>query len=184
MSIGTAALCPGGRERGRPGGVAREHLGLDGLDVVGAVRRLVLGLLVLHGVDDLVISGSNSRARHGADDVVDLADGGVGALGAVVGVRRRERRRLAAGRARAREDEERLGDELCEGFGAVRRSWRFWRRRGEVVREFPAFPRAFRDDRRSQGAVSARRPRAVKAVVARRRLTSLNRRCRRATLKP
>ena len=39
--------------------------------------------------------------------------------------------------------------------------------------EFPAFPRAFRDDRRSQGAVSARRPRAVKAVVARRRLTTL-----------
>ena len=102
-----------------------------------------------------------------------MADGGVGALGAVVGVRRRERRRLTARGARAREDEERLGDELCEGFGAVRRSWRFWRRRGEVVREFPAFPRAFRDDRRSQGAVSARRPRAVKAVVARRRLTTL-----------
>ena len=51
--------------------------------------------------------------------VVDGADGGVGALGAVEGVRRGERRRLTAGRARAREDEERLGDELCEGFGAV-----------------------------------------------------------------
>ena len=47
--------------------------------------------------------------------VVDDADGGVGALGAVVGVRRRERRRLTARGARAREDEERLGDELCEG---------------------------------------------------------------------
>ena len=47
--------------------------------------------------------------------VVDDADGGVGALGAVVGVRRGERRRLTARGARAREDEERLGDELCEG---------------------------------------------------------------------
>ena len=129
------------------------RLGLDRLDVVGAVRgRLVLGLLVLHRIDHLIISRRDRRARDGA--------GG-------------ERRRLPAGRARAGEDEERLGDELCEGFGAVRRSWRFWRRRGEVVREFPAFPRAFRDDRRSQGAVSARRPRAVKAVVARRRLTTL-----------
>ena len=47
--------------------------------------------------------------------VSDVADGGVGALRAVVGVRRGERRRLTARGARAREDEERLGDELCEG---------------------------------------------------------------------
>ena len=63
---------PRGRERstrrGSAGGL-EARLGLDGLDVVGAVRRrLVLGLLVLHGVDDLVVSGSNRRARHGADD--------------------------------------------------------------------------------------------------------------------
>ena len=74
---------------GSAGGL-EARLGLDGLDVVGAVRgRLVLGLLVLHG--------------------------GVGALGAIVGVRRGERRRLTARGARAREDKERLGDELCEG---------------------------------------------------------------------
>ena len=47
------------------------RLGLDGLDVaVGAVRRgrLVLGLLVLHGVDDLVVGRRDGRARDGADD--------------------------------------------------------------------------------------------------------------------
>ena len=71
------------------------RLGLDRLDVVGAVRgRLVLGLLVLHRIDHLIISRRDRRARDGA--------GG-------------ERRRLPAGRARAGEDEERLGDELCEG---------------------------------------------------------------------
>ena len=48
-----------------------ERLGLDGLDVgVGAVRRrrLVLGLLVLHGVDDLVVGRRDRGARDGADD--------------------------------------------------------------------------------------------------------------------
>ena len=46
------------------------RLGLDGLDVgVGAVRsRLVLGLLVLHGVDGLVVGRRDGRARDGADD--------------------------------------------------------------------------------------------------------------------
>ena len=47
------------------------RLGLDGLHVgVGAVRRgrLVLGLLVLHGVDDLVVGRRDGRARDGADD--------------------------------------------------------------------------------------------------------------------
>ena len=43
------------------------RLGLDGLHVgVGAVRgRLVLGLLVLHGVDDLIIGRRDGRARLG-----------------------------------------------------------------------------------------------------------------------
>ena len=47
------------------------RLGLDGLHVgVGAVRRgrLVLGLLVLHGVDDLVVGRRDRGARDGADD--------------------------------------------------------------------------------------------------------------------
>ena len=47
------------------------RLGLDGLHVgVGAVRRsrLVLGLLVLHGVDDLVVRRGDRGARDGADD--------------------------------------------------------------------------------------------------------------------
>ena len=64
----------GERERGRPSAASRgsiRRLGLDGLDVgVGAVRcrRLVLGLLVLHGVDDLVVGRRDGRARDGADD--------------------------------------------------------------------------------------------------------------------
>ena len=57
------------RPRRERGGLY-DRLGLDGLDVgVGAVRgRLVLGLLVLHGVDDLVVGRRDGRARDGADD--------------------------------------------------------------------------------------------------------------------
>ncbi len=66
------------------------------------------------GHRDGLDEGDRQVLGHEGSDVDD-ADGGVGALGAVEGVRRGERRRLAAGRARAREDEERLGDELCEG---------------------------------------------------------------------
>jgi len=58
---------------------------------------------------------SSARSAAGSFSASYDADGGVGALGAVVGVRRGERRRLTARGARAREDEERLGDELCEG---------------------------------------------------------------------
>ena len=73
---------------------------------------------------------------------LDGLDVGVGAVRGrlVLGL---ERRRLAARGARAREDEERLGDELCEGGGAVRRAILAF-----LAAEFPAFPRAFRDDRR------------------------------------
>ena len=61
---GEGALNPS-RERGG----LEARLGLDGLDVVGAVRgRLVLGLLVLHGVDDLVVRRGDRGARDGADD--------------------------------------------------------------------------------------------------------------------
>ena len=54
----------GERERGRPSAASRgsiTRLGLDGLDVFGAVRRLVLGLLVLHGVDDLDVAKPSCR---------------------------------------------------------------------------------------------------------------------------
>ena len=51
MSIGTAAHCApgeGGRSTAKGARGVCGRLGLDGLDVVGAVRgRLVLGLLVL-----------------------------------------------------------------------------------------------------------------------------------------
>ena len=77
----------GERERGRPSAASRgsiRRLGLDGLDVgVGAVRgRLVLGLLVLHGVDDLVVRRGDRGARDGADDEdpARIYDVGVGAL--------------------------------------------------------------------------------------------------------
>ena len=58
-----------------------ERLGLDGLDIFGAVRRLVLGLLVLHGVDDLVVGRRDRGARDGADDEDPawIYDVGVGA---------------------------------------------------------------------------------------------------------
>ena len=64
---------PRGRERStrrRERGGLEARLGLDGLDVVGAVRRLVLGLLVLHGVYDLVVRRGDRGARDGADDEV------------------------------------------------------------------------------------------------------------------
>ena len=60
------------RERSTAKGARGVHgrLGLDWLHVVGAVRRgrLVFGLLVLHGVDDLVVGRRDGRARDGADD--------------------------------------------------------------------------------------------------------------------
>ena len=60
--------CKGALDREGSAGV-HGRLGLDGLHVgVGAVRRLVLGLLVLHGVDDLVVGRRDGRARDGADD--------------------------------------------------------------------------------------------------------------------
>ena len=79
--ISTVPRGRGALDREGSAGVER-RLGLDGLDVFGAVRgRLVLGLLVLHGVDDLVVSGSNRRARDGADDEdpARIYDVGVGA---------------------------------------------------------------------------------------------------------
>ena len=82
-------MCPRGegartaQSKASRGSITR--LGLDGLDVgVGAVRRgrLVLGLLVLHGVDDLVVGRRDGRARDGADDEdpARIYDVGVGAL--------------------------------------------------------------------------------------------------------
>ena len=60
----------GSASTARERGGLYDRLGLDGLDFVGAVRRgrLVLGLLVLHGVDHLIISRRDGRARDGADD--------------------------------------------------------------------------------------------------------------------
>ena len=62
---GKGALNP---SKGAREGLVEARLGLDGLDVVGAVRRLVLGLLVLHGVDDLVVRSGDRGTRDGADD--------------------------------------------------------------------------------------------------------------------
>ena len=125
------------RRRGGPG-----HRAIDLGTALGAHRISQRRDREAEGHRDGLDEGDRQVLGH-EGPVVDGADGGVGALGAVEGVRRGERRRLTARGARAREDEERLGDELCEGGGAVRRAILAF-----LAAEFPAFPRAFRDDRR------------------------------------